>query len=65
MEDISVTLEVNERYLDRLKALAGMEGRTFPEQTALLLEKGVSIAEIGLRNAQGEGVIKTVGTPPR
>jgi hypothetical protein len=46
MENISVTLEIETHFLKKIKNIAHMERRTFPDQTARCLEKGICILEI-------------------
>jgi hypothetical protein len=46
MEDIPVLLEMEPRFLKKIKTMAQQERRTIPDQTAHYLEKGVCILEI-------------------
>jgi hypothetical protein len=44
-EDVLVSLELDARFLDQIEALAKVDRRTLPDQTMLLLEKGICIFE--------------------
>jgi len=43
--DISIDVEIDNRYLGRLEALSAAERRNAAEKAALLLEKGCRLAE--------------------
>jgi hypothetical protein len=43
--DISIEVEIDNRYLGRLEALSAAERRNAAEEAALLLEKGCRLTE--------------------